>query len=62
MLFIVKSMLIGNFVAPIIILLLFINPAIKTVLVPDYLSDEVYNCIKYSLVIGAAVLRSMTFR
>lgn len=55
-------MLIGHFVAPIIILLMFINPAIKTVVVPDYLSDDAFNVIKYASVVVAAVLRIGTFR
>lgn len=55
-------MLVGHFISPIIILLLFINPAIKTVVVPEYMSDEAYDVSKYVVVVIAALLRSQTFR
>ena len=51
-----------HFLAPIFILMLFINPILKDVMVPDLLSSESYNIIKRAVVLIACIIRALTFR
>lgn len=51
-----------NFLAPIFLILLYISPVVKQLLVPDLLSSQAYSILKYSITFGVCLLRCTTFR
>lgn len=51
-----------NFLTPIFLILLYLNPVIKQVLVPDFLSNQVFSVLKYLLTFVVCLLRCFTFR
>ena len=59
---IIKAILIMHFVAPMLVLLLFINPAVKDIVVPAYISNDSYDVTKYAFVGITGLLRGLTFK
>lgn len=59
---IVKGLLYANFLLPLLLVTLFLNPLSKSLLVPNMLSDGGFQVLKSSLVIVASVARTVTFR
>ena len=59
---IVKGLLYLNFLFPLIIVTLFLNPLSKSLLVPNVLSEGGYLILKCCFVILAGVARTVTFR
>lgn len=51
-----------NFIFPVIIVLVFINPLTKSLLVPDLISDSSFTIIKILLVLIASTCRVSSFR
>lgn len=59
---IVKSFVYINFLAPVIIIMLFINPLSKDILVPDYISPATFTLQKIFTVLMSIIFRAFTFR
>jgi len=59
---IVKCVLYANFLLPLLVVTLFLNPLSKSLLVPDVVSAGGFQVLKSSLVIITAVARTVTFR
>ena len=59
---IVKSFVYVNFLAPVVIVLIFINPLSKDLLVPEYFSAQTYTIQKIFVVILCLIFRTLTFR
>ena len=59
---ILNVLVVSHFLAPVIVLLLFISPILKDVLVPDLLSSDAYDLIKMGIVGLVCILRSLSFR
>ena len=59
---IVKSFVYVNFLAPVVIVLIFINPLSKDLIVPEYISAETYTVLKIFVVILCLIFRTLTFR
>ena len=51
-----------HFVTPMLVLLLFINPAVKDIVVPAYISSDSYDVTKYAFVGITGLLRGLTFK
>ena len=58
----VKMLLIGNFVAPVLVIVVFINPLAKDFIVPNYLSEGIFLVIKIVVVLLVLILRASTLR
>ena len=59
---ILNVMIYANFLSPVIVLMMFINPLSKDILVPDYLSSEMFVFQKIFFVLAACFIRAFTFR
>lgn len=59
---IVKCLLYINFLLPLLVLTLFVNPLSKSLLVPNVVSDGGFQVLKSSVVVIAGVARTLTFR
>lgn len=51
-----------NFLAPVFLILTYLTPVLKQLLVPDVMSDKSYAILKYSLTFVVCILRCLTFR
>lgn len=51
-----------NFIVPLLILFLFVKPVLKTVLVPEFLSEQVYDVVRAVLIVFLCLLRIFSFR
>jgi hypothetical protein len=51
-----------NFLYPVILILLYFNPLLKQMVVPDYISNSNYNILRIILVILTCLIRAITFR
>ena len=51
-----------NLFSPLLVCILFITPLLESVVVPDLLSQGVWNLLRIAFVIGSIGLRSLTFR
>ena len=58
----VKCLLYVNFLLPLLVLTLFLNPLSKSLLVPSVLSEGGFQVLKSSVVVIAGVSRTLTFR
>lgn len=59
---ILSSFVYTNFLTPIFLILVYLNPVIKQLVVPDLISSSVYSFLKYSITFVVCILRCLTFR
>jgi ABC-type Fe3+-siderophore transport system permease subunit len=59
---ILRAMMYINFIAPVFVCMLFINPLAKKYIVPQYLSNELYIFQKLFFIFLACIFRAFTFR
>jgi len=55
-------MLYVNFLTPLLISILYINPLLETYIVPEYMSESVFRVIRVAIVVMSICLRMLTFR
>ena len=59
---ILKGFLYVNFLFPLVIVLLYINPLTKSLLVPNLISDQTFIIIRVIVVLIACAVRCLSFR
>jgi hypothetical protein len=59
---ILKNIVYVNFLSPMLVLIMFINPLSKDLVVPDYISSGMFDFQKFFVVIIAIGVRAFTFR
>ena len=59
---ILNSLVYVNFLTPVIIVVMFINPLSKDILVPEYISAGTYTLQKIFVVLMSLIFRAFTFR
>lgn len=55
-------MMVINFIYPLLMVLLLINPIVKPLLVPDFISHKTYTILKVAISFGGCMFRCLTFR
>lgn len=55
-------MMVINFIYPLLMILVLVNPILKPLLVPDYISESAYIVIKVAMAFAGCGFRCLTFR
>jgi len=55
-------MMVANFIYPLLMVLLLVNPIVKPLLVPDYISQNTFVILKVLISIVGCGFRCLTFR